>query len=227
MNNGRELKIEFLPTVNLWSSRLASIPDQQIIFHKDESVTKDFSLFPDSSSASVHISVPGGLPSSTVPKQFNKYKQKSNKPQTPSQQMQSSTSNRNNQQRPSVTASAATSAAKRGSGKTPATDVTSTGRSGTAALPKALVHVTGGWSRLGEEDMRKSQKPETKIEYRLNAKEEKQQKTLGRVRALYKYEAQPSQTTDDEVELSINPGDIISVIAKHDDGWWEGMLNGN
>lgn len=43
---------------------------------------------------------------------------------------------------------------------------------------------------------------------------------LGQVRALYQYDAR------DKDEISIKAGDIISLVAKDDPGWWVGTLNG-
>ena len=41
-----------------------------------------------------------------------------------------------------------------------------------------------------------------------------------RVVAIYDYEAQGDE------ELTLRDGDIVNVIAKEDDVWWKGELNG-
>lgn len=41
-----------------------------------------------------------------------------------------------------------------------------------------------------------------------------------RVVALYDYQAQGPE------ELSLHDGDIITLVAKEDDEWWKGQLNG-
>ncbi|CAL1287987.1 unnamed protein product [Larinioides sclopetarius] len=45
--------------------------------------------------------------------------------------------------------------------------------------------------------------------------------SITQCRALYEYEAKLSD------ELSLQPGDIIILVQKTDDGWWQGELNGN
>ena len=42
-----------------------------------------------------------------------------------------------------------------------------------------------------------------------------------RVVALYDYQAQGPE------ELSLHDGDIITLVAKEDDEWWKGQLNGH
>ena len=42
-----------------------------------------------------------------------------------------------------------------------------------------------------------------------------------RVVALYDYQAQGPE------ELSLHYGDIITLVAKEDDEWWKGQLNGH
>ncbi len=39
--------------------------------------------------------------------------------------------------------------------------------------------------------------------------------------ALYSYKASKPD------DLSLTEGDIIYLMHRHDDGWWEGVLNGN
>ena len=43
---------------------------------------------------------------------------------------------------------------------------------------------------------------------------------IGRVRALYDYDAQG------EEELTFKEGDIITVLVKEDENWWLGTLHG-
>lgn len=45
-------------------------------------------------------------------------------------------------------------------------------------------------------------------------------KSLGTTTAMYDYTAQ------EEGELSFKEGDVITIYHKHDDGWWEGEVNG-
>ena len=45
-------------------------------------------------------------------------------------------------------------------------------------------------------------------------------KFIERVAAIYDYSA------DKDDELSFAEGDIIYVLKKNDDGWWEGVMNG-
>lgn len=33
-------------------------------------------------------------------------------------------------------------------------------------------------------------------------------------------------TATENDELTIKPGDVITVMIRHDDGWWKGELNG-
>ena len=43
---------------------------------------------------------------------------------------------------------------------------------------------------------------------------------VGQCEVLYGYTAQQ----DDE--LTINPGDVVNIIEKYDEDWWQGELNG-
>lgn len=33
-------------------------------------------------------------------------------------------------------------------------------------------------------------------------------------------------TSAEKDELTIKPGDVITIITRHDDGWWKGELKG-
>ncbi len=44
---------------------------------------------------------------------------------------------------------------------------------------------------------------------------------VGDCKVLYKYQANESD------ELNIQPDDIIHIIDKYDQEWWQGELNGN
>lgn len=64
-----------------------------------------------------------------------------------------------------------------------------------------------------------------------------------RARALYDYQAGnvkkncilylklvlkfPLWSTDDESEITFDPGDIITHIDQIDEGWWQGLCKGN